>query len=354
MAVFQGFSFKLPVYSVILPQTGISFDVQSLTVAQVNRLKGSLTTPSRAHILLNDLIWDVIVNKQQGLTKDKFKKSVTTLDREALLYGIYHTTFGDDRQFNVICVGCAEEQLINIKLDSIFEMEAYPYSESMQKSYITARAVGEADEDPEIEDGIQVKKKKGRQKKPQGMPDGMAKAEGLDVSAEDKDDGIVVGSKLDEKKETKTIPNPKVESDEPKEELDILKRRISITLPISKVVAIIRQPTIYDEEDLLSSLSFSTKKQNELVGETMIIDRFEEYKKGDKVATNIITNREDILWGYESLPPRDKTKMFDEYNEKFGKYSIKLNTGFECRKCGYENDLDLNISVQFFRLVRVA
>jgi len=364
MSEFRGFQFDLPSYTVITPQTGETFNVRSLTVLEVNKLKTSLVTPSKAHALVNDMLWTCLQNKPDHMKNSEgFKKAVSTLDREALLYGLYHVTFGDDREFHVVCTSCGNEQLIQIQLSRVFKMNAYPGSEGVKASYKVARAVDEADPDPEIEEAIAAEKQAtsesavtiGEDVAPEGMPIELAALEGLQPHEDgDDNDGIILTELAEESSNVKMGPGEPVKVEVGKSK-SILDKQIRIDLPISKIVAIIRQPSIYDEEQLLTELAFASKKQGDLVNETMIIERFEQFEESDPHKPSVVVSRrDDILWGYQSLPPRDKIKIFDKYTEEFGKYCIELTSNFECNKCGFDNDLDVNIAVQFFRMVGIS
>ena len=344
--MFKGFKFDLPVYYVVTPQTGSQYHVRSLTVAEVNKLKTSLVTPNSAHKVLNEILWNAIDDKPEGMKFIDFKKSITTLDREALLYGLYHTTFGDIKEYAVTCYECQESQLISVSLNSSFSMNAYPFSEAVKTSYdmaLVTDGINNENKEIRIEKAILKDKrvKEAKSKLKSTMDDGVISEENFeDLNPE----------KLEEYALKKEVE----EASKPENVDDILRRRISIVLPISKVVAVVRQPTIYDEEYVLSSIPFSTKKQNDLVGETLVIERFEQWKENATSPWEIVDDRGDILQGYQSLPPKDKTAIFDEYHDKFGQYNIAVKTGYECRKCGTPNDLDLNIAVQLFRMVNFS
>ena len=366
MEIFRGFSFALPVYSVVLPQSGDTYDVRSMTVAEVNKLKTSLITPSKATATVDDMLWECLSSKPAHVTdKKKFKKSITTLDREALLYALYETTFGDDRDFSVGCGSCGHEQLVKITLSKIFSMNIYPGASSLKKSYEVAKILGEADIDPEIEKSME----KDRITQNVAISDYVETEEdrakklimGIDINKEDDDDGMtMMGLPKSTPTEVKFVDENKSQStdlDSPDGTVQnadyIITKRVVLELPISKIVCVLRQPTIADEEELLAELSFATKKQGDLVNETLIIEKFEQYKIGDKVPSMVVSRREDILMGYQSLPPRDKTKIFEVYKENFGQYGIELKTHYECAKCGFDNDLEINIASQFFRLVGI-
>ncbi len=365
--MFKGFSFKLPEYTVITPQSGESYNIRSLNVAEVDKLKTSLVTPNKAHSLINNLLWDAVQNKPTHIkTALEFKTSVTTSDREALLYGLYQATFGDDRDFHVRCQSCEHEQMVKIKLTKIFSMNAYPYSTSLKESYKIARTLDDAPTDLEIEASIKKDEKPSKVDKPISesavviSDEDQAKQHAMGgfnhQLDDDGDGGILLGdSKSIEPKEPLIQPNSEVaDASVDTNGDDILIRRIRLELPISKVICYIRQPTMRDEEDTLTSLAFISKKQGEIVNETLIIDRFEQYNEGDKVPHNVISEREDILWGYRSLSIRDKQVIFDEFHKEFGQYKITLASRFECSKCEFDNELDVGITMQFFRMVGIS
>ena len=92
-------------------------------------------------------------------TPDDFKKMVTMRDREALLYGSYHSTFGDTNDFTTTCSDCGNSETLKLSLSNIFSMTPYPGSESIQHSYKAAR-LGTPDDtpvNPELEQSIAEK-----------------------------------------------------------------------------------------------------------------------------------------------------------------------------------------------------
>lgn len=342
-------TYEYPHYSVICPQTGFTFDVRTLNVQEVNQLKGSMMVQTKTPSLINKIIWGAIESKPDDISDlDTFKKMITLRDREAILYGIYCFTFGDEEEFKVMCRKCEHEEHVKISMEKLFSMNAYPGSESIKNSYKIARITGDADYDPEIEKAI-------TDTPPKGMPKNIAKFD-YKIDAPDDDDGIIIGEKGVEYVEDEPTPPVKIEepikvSTPQSQYTSILDKRIDIILPISKVHAILKQPTLLDEENSLKSIAFAQKKQNDLINEIMVIERFEQYNAGDKVPSVVISEKEDILFEYEKLPPRDKTEIFKRFYDEFGQYGIDLKTRYACSKCGESNELEVDIVVQFFRLV---
>lgn len=346
-------TYEYPHYSIICPQTGFTFEVRTLNVSEVNQLKGSMMIQSKTPSLINKIIWGAIETKPDEIKDlETFKKMITLRDREAILYGIYCSTFGDEEEFKVTCRNCEHEEPVKVSMEKLFSINAYPGSESLQNSYKLARVTGDADYDPEIEKAIEDKEP------PKGMPKEIAKFD-YKIDDPDDDDGIIIGNKKihyveDEQEEKPVELKQDIKKQVVSEQGDftpILEKSLDIILPVSKVHAIIKQPTLFDEETSLKSIAFAQKKQLDLMNEIMVIERFEQYKIGDKIPSVVITDREDILFEYEKLPPRDKTEIFKKFYDEFGQYGIDLKTRYACSQCGESNELEVDIVVQFFRMV---
>ena len=125
--VFKGFNVKYPEYEVITPQTKLSFNVRSLNVQEEERLKGSLMTPTKVTEHLNKCIYDSIVVKPESIPDyNTFLKTVTLKDRDALLYGLYHITYEEIRNYEIKCSTCGKNYPVTVKASSTFNFTAYP------------------------------------------------------------------------------------------------------------------------------------------------------------------------------------------------------------------------------------
>lgn len=128
---------KYPEYEVILPQTHYSFTVRTLTVTEEERMKGSLVTPLKIADHLNKCIWNNIVSKPETIQDYKtFLASITVKDREALLYGLYHISHGDIRNYSVTCPynDCNGHKYdVTIPISSTFNFNAYPSEDILSK-----------------------------------------------------------------------------------------------------------------------------------------------------------------------------------------------------------------------------
>lgn len=258
--MFTGFNIKYPEYEVITPQTKLSYNVRSLTVQEEERLKGSLLSPMQINDHLNRCIFDTITKKPDHITDyESFLKNTTLKDRDALLYGLYHITYENIRNFDVSCTSCGKTYPITVKVSDTFNINVYP------------------------------------------------------------DD-------------------------------DILTKEVPVELPVSKgVYAVIRQPTLFDEADVLKRFSAVLAKKLDVLTESLVIKRFQTTPDtGDSV---VYSDREDIIDAYLSLPSRDKRAIFECYRDNFGQYGISLKMMSTCIHCGNSEEVDIDLVENFFRMV---
>ena len=258
--MFKSFNVKFPEYEVITPQTHLSFTLRSLTVQEEERLKGSLMTPSKVHEHLNKCIYDSIVSKPEEIVEyDDFLKRVTLKDRDALLYGLYHISYEEIRNYDVTCSACKKEYPVTVQASSTFNFNEYPGK-------------------------------------------------------------------------------------------DVLSKKIPVSLPkTTGVTAFIKQPTLYDEMMAMRTLSVQPGSNLDIITETLIIDRFQQDpEKGDTVIYN---ERGDVVDAYMALLAKDKRDIHESYRNNFGKYGINLKMRSSCTNCGEQDDIDIDLVTNFFRMV---
>lgn len=258
--MFQGFDVKYPEYEVITPQTKLSFTVRSLNVKEEERLKGSLMTPSKIHEHLNKCIYDAIVTKPEQIKDyNTFLKSVTLKDRDALLYGLYHISYEEIRNYDVTCGDCGKEYPVTVQASSTFNYTQYPGEKILEAVH----------------------------------PVELVAAKG--------------------------------------------------------VTCTLKQPSLFDEMTAVKTLGSSVESNMDVITETLIIQKFQHTpEKGDTV---VYTERGDIVDAYLSLPSKDKREIHKHYRDQFGKYGIRLRMKSNCIHCGEEEDIDLDLVANFFRMV---
>ena len=258
--MFKGFDIKYPEYEVHTPQTNLAYNVRSLNVQEEERLKGSLLSAIKVNDHLNKCIYEAITQKPENVqTYDAFLKNTTLKDRDALLYGLYHITYEEIRNYDITCMSCRKEYPVTVKASSTFSMNSYP---------------------------------------------------------------------------TK----------------DILTRQVKVDLPISTgVFAFIKQPTLFDEATALKTLGIVSGTNMDILTETLIISKFQHNpEEGD---TAIYSEREDVMDAYMSLPSRDKREIYKQYKEEFGQYGISLKMLSTCIHCGHQEEIDIDLVENFFRMV---
>jgi len=132
---FTGFQIQYPEYEVITPQTKKSFTLRSLNVSEEERLKGSLVTPSKIADHLNTCIFQSLIKKPDDITDlNSFLKRTTLKDRDALLYGLYHITYEEIRNYQVKCRACSHEYAVTVQASSTFNFNSYPGDDILEKT----------------------------------------------------------------------------------------------------------------------------------------------------------------------------------------------------------------------------
>ncbi len=258
---FTGFDVKLPEYEVICPHTKFHFNMRSLNVQEEERMKGSFITPAKITDHLNKCIYDSIAKKPDEIKDfNDFLRLLTLKDRDSLLFGLFHITYEEIRNYEITCSSCKKEYPVTIKASSTFNYSEYPHD-------------------------------------------------------------------------------------------NVLSQRIKVNLPISKgVVAIIKQPSLFDETAALKELSNRPGSSIDLIIETLIIEKFEQDVTKSKTPI-VYSDKVDIMDAYLSLPARDKRIIHDKYSENFGKYGVELKMKTFCPTCGNEEVATIDLVENFFRSV---
>lgn len=134
--MFTGFNLKYPDYEVITPQTNKSYHLRSLSVQEEERLKGSLMTPVKVADHLNKCIYETCTKKPEEVKDfESFLKSLTLKDRDSLLYGLYHITYEEIRNYNIKCGSCSKEYPVTIKASDTFNFNTYTGSDILTKQH---------------------------------------------------------------------------------------------------------------------------------------------------------------------------------------------------------------------------
>lgn len=125
--MFKGFEVQYPEYEVITPHSKKSYTIRSLNVQEEEKLKGSLITPTKVAEHLNSCLYNSLVSKPDDVTDmDSFLRNNTLKDRDALLYGLYHISYEEIRNYEIKCTGCGKEYPVTVQASSTFNYNPYP------------------------------------------------------------------------------------------------------------------------------------------------------------------------------------------------------------------------------------
>lgn len=344
--MFKGFTtFKYPVITVILPQTGRSVNVRGLTVGETSKIRGSLVTPASSIPIINKCIWNCIEDKPQDyITYDSFLKNTTIRDREVLLFGVFQTTFNKEKDISTRCRQCDKDINFRVILDDLVSLNMYPGIKELQEDYKLSKVINpEETFDPEMEE--EIKKSSKSKRKP--------KKDLVEIS----DSPIEYVEEPDEEEIQRIIKGEAEEAEQKEKEksdgIGIIAERKRIVLPVSKVVCYLKQPTLKDEEDSISTYAFSNKDKLNNVSTVLNIVKFEEYNnKGELVGT--YDEGIDVVAAYQSLPEQDRKFINSNYVEFFDQYSMKLQGSWNCKNCEFKNEYRIDIMEDFFQEIIVG
>lgn len=130
--MFTGFGVSLPEYEIITPHTKQSFTIRSMTVQEEEVLKGSMLTPNKILPHLNECIFNCLVKKPAKIESyNDFLEKLSIKDRDALLYGLYHATYEEIRNYEIQCSKCGHAHPVTIKASETFNINLYPNKDSI-------------------------------------------------------------------------------------------------------------------------------------------------------------------------------------------------------------------------------
>ena len=132
--MFTGFDVKLPEYEVVTPQTKNSFTLRTMMVKDEEKLKTSVMTPGKVTEHLNRCLYDVMVLKPEKIIDyQTFLRNTTMKDRDAILFGVYHITYGEVREYDIRCGDCKKEFPITFQMSDAFSINPYPDDDILEK-----------------------------------------------------------------------------------------------------------------------------------------------------------------------------------------------------------------------------
>ncbi len=115
-----------PNYEVKTPQTLAEYTLRCMTVGDELELKSSIIDPSKSVKILDKIIYNCITNKSEQIKDFDSWLNLTTIDdRKALLYGLYHATYGDDYPVTHVCSTCGTQNSSVCKISKGFKIDYY-------------------------------------------------------------------------------------------------------------------------------------------------------------------------------------------------------------------------------------
>jgi hypothetical protein len=99
-----------------------------LTVAEEKKLKGSFIMPDKISEHVAQCIYDCLIEKPSHVkTFEQFIKATTTHDRQALLFGLFHISFGEVTDISVKCSNpmCSKVYKYAFATDSLAHITEY-------------------------------------------------------------------------------------------------------------------------------------------------------------------------------------------------------------------------------------
>ncbi len=132
--MFKGFNVPMAEYEVITPHTGLSFHLRSLSVREEERLKGSLITPAKITEHLNRCIFDAITKRPKEIKDyNDYLMKLSIKDRDSLLYGLYHITYEEVRNYDIRCTECTKMYPVTVQASNTFNIIPYPGDDILSK-----------------------------------------------------------------------------------------------------------------------------------------------------------------------------------------------------------------------------
>jgi len=257
--MFTSFNAILPTYEVITPQTNKTYSIKSLTIADEEKMKASLMNESKILDHLNKCIYDSIEFGENKINFKEFLQTTTMRDREALLYGLYHITYEEIRNYSITCSNCGKTQDITINASDTFSINPYPKN----KNILT--------------------------------------------------DSITVPLKV-----------------------------------LSTVQAVVKQPTLDMENEVLKRYAFNPNMSKEMLIESLMISSF-LHTPENMTTPEVIDERNDVIFAFLSLPAKDKKLITKAYNDNFGDFKIDLKMQSTCNSCGNTEVINIDLVDNFFR-----
>lgn len=133
----------------------------------------------------------------------------------------------------------------------------------------------------------------------------------------------------------------------------IIQKKVDVELPISKAIATLQMPTLWDEYIFANSKGVSPdvlrKADDYLTVKTLKILAKDE-KEPEKTKYLIIDNVFEIYAYMRTMSARDRKTIYKEWNTVFGDCGVRVNIPTLCPHCGNRGEMFINMINELFRL----
>lgn len=132
-------------------------------------------------------------------------------------------------------------------------------------------------------------------------------------------------------------------------EEDILSKRVTLTLPVSKAKVVVKQYTLWDEHQYIEMLKMNRIKNPGTLDQYLFIESIDlPTTKGVLTYDTIL----DIDYAMDKLPSKDRKLVFKTIYEEFTKYNVTMELESTCPSCGTENKTYVDIIGELFRALQ--
>ncbi len=131
-----------PVSDILTPQTLVKYQIRTMTFGDELKLRTSILAGKNAVIQnFNKFLFDLLSDKPEEVkTYDDFLTKTTIADREAIVLGLYHITYGDEFVVTTSCPFCGQENTSKVSMkEHVIDMafKGKPYEILDKKIAIT-------------------------------------------------------------------------------------------------------------------------------------------------------------------------------------------------------------------------
>lgn len=132
----MGVTLTAPLYMVVTPHTNCEFHIKSMSLMHEEALKTSFVSRQMLTKMLSKSIFDNIVIKPDHIKNyQDFIENITLNDEVALLYGLYHTSYGELSNLNVSCPECKKSFETSIQTAGLMHFDPYPGEDYIYKRH---------------------------------------------------------------------------------------------------------------------------------------------------------------------------------------------------------------------------